>query len=62
MIIEKVKSMNIKIHDVEITRMRASDGLNPGAIFSIRLPKKGDHSAVMASIGEIPSVVSVEEV
>ena len=62
MIIEKVKSMNIKIYDVEITRMRAADGLNPGAIFSIRLPKKGDHSAVMASIGEIPSVVSVEEV
>lgn len=62
MIIEKVKSMNIKIYDVEITRMRATDGLNPGAIFSIRLPKKGDHSAVMASIGEISSVVSVEEV
>lgn len=61
-VIELLKSMNININDIEITRMRASEGLYPGAVFSLHLPKKCDHPGLMAKIGDLPSVISVEEV
>ena len=53
--------MEVRIFDVEITKIRASDGLPPSAIFSIRLPKKLRHAEVMASISSVDGVQTVEE-
>lgn len=61
-IIERIKGMNIKILDVEIVRMRASEGLQPGAVFSVLAKKKTEHSEIMAAVSAIPTVVFVEEV
>ena len=60
-IIEAVKRNNIKIFDIEITKIRASEGLPPSAIFSIRLPKKYRHADIMAEISSIGGVQTVEE-
>lgn len=61
MIIETVKKMNIKIFDVEITKIRATEGLYPSAIYSIRLPKKKRHTEVLTAIAKIEGVRTVEE-
>lgn len=60
-IIETVKKNDIKIFDIEITKIRASDGLPPSAIFSIRLPRKYRHADIMAEIATVGGVQSVEE-
>ena len=60
-IIETLKKMEVRIFDVEITRIRSSDGLPPSAIFSVRLPKKSKHAEVMAAIASVGGVQSVEE-
>lgn len=60
-VIDVLKKLNVRIFDVEITRIRASDGLPPSAIFSIRLPKKLRHADVMANISSVSGVQTVEE-
>ena len=60
-VIDALKKINVRIFDVEITRIRATDGLPPCAIFSIRLPKKLKHAYVMATISSVSGVQTVEE-
>ena len=61
MLIEKLKSMDIHIFDIELTK-----GINPSAtelsaIIDIKLPAKLSHTKVMTGIAELPTVKSVEE-
>jgi len=60
-VIEAVKAMNVRIFDVEITRIRSSDGLPPSAIYSVRLPKKLRHADLIATIAAVPGIQTVEE-
>ena len=60
-IIDTLKKIDVRIFDVEITKIRASDGLPPSAIFSIRLPKKLKHAEVMAVIASVAGIQTVEE-
>ena len=61
LIIETLKQREIKIFEVEITKIRSSNGLPPSAIFAIRLPRKVSHSDVMAEISAVSGVQTVEE-
>lgn len=60
-VIDAIKGMHVKIFDVEITRIRSSDGLPPCAIYSVRLPKKLRHADLMAVIAAVSGVQTVEE-
>ena len=60
-IIDTLKKIDVRIFDVEITKIRASDGLPPSAIFAIRLPKKLKHAEVMAAIASVDGIQTVEE-
>ena len=60
-VIESVKKLDVKIYDIEITRIRSSDGLPPSAILTLRLPKKLRHADLMAAIASVNGVQSVEE-
>jgi putative Mg2+ transporter-C (MgtC) family protein len=60
-IIEKIKSRQVKIFDVEVTRSKYSEGSYPNAIFTLQLPRKTSHTIVMTAIAEIDSVRSIEE-
>ena len=60
-VIDAIKGMNVKIFDVEITRIRSADGLPPCAIYSVRLPKKLRHADLMAVIAAVSGVQTVEE-
>ena len=60
-VIDSVKKLEVKIYDIEITRIRSSDGLPPSAILTLRLPKKLRHADLMAAIASVSGVQSVEE-
>ena len=60
-LIEKLKKMDVKIFDVELSRGKSNDSQFQTAVFDIRLPKKMPHSTVITAIAEIDSVKSVEE-
>lgn len=59
--IDAIKKLNVKIFDIEIIRIRASEGMPANAIFSVRLPKKLRHGDLMAKISAVNGVQSVEE-
>ena len=60
-IIERIKTHQIRIFDVELTKAKYSETHYPNAIFSLQLPKKTSHTVVMTAIAEIDSVRSIEE-
>ena len=60
-VIDAIKKLNVKIFDIEIIRIRASEGVPANAIFSVRLPKKLRHGDLMAKISAVNGVQSVEE-
>lgn len=59
--IETLKKLDVKIFDIEITKIRASDGLPPSAIIAIRIPKKSKHSDIMAAVSSVSGIKTVEE-
>ena len=61
LVIEKIKSENVRIFDVEITKAKYSDSKYPNAIFALRLPKKTPHTTVMTAIAQIDVVRMIEE-
>ena len=58
-IMEKIKSQEIRVFDVEITKAKGM--VCPNAIFSLQLPKKKPHTAVMTAIAELGCVRTIEE-
>lgn len=59
--IERLKKLNVKIFDIEITKIRSADGLPPSAILAIRLPRKAKHSDIMAAVSSVKGIQTVEE-
>jgi putative Mg2+ transporter-C (MgtC) family protein len=60
-IIEAIKKSGTRIFDVEITKAKYSENHHPNAVFSLQLPKKMPHAALLSAISEIDSVRSIEE-
>lgn len=60
-IIERIRSNEVRIFDVEITKAKYSETKYPNAIFSLRLPKKLSHSALMTEIASVDAVRMIEE-
>ncbi|MBO5682854.1 MAG: MgtC/SapB family protein [Clostridia bacterium] len=60
-IIAKLKSIGVRIFDVEITKAKYAENKVPNAIITMRLPKKTPHTRVFSLISEIDSIRSIEE-
>jgi len=60
-IIEKIRENDVRIFDVEITKGKYTETKFPNAIFSLRLPKKLSHSALMTEIASVNAVRMIEE-
>jgi putative Mg2+ transporter-C (MgtC) family protein len=60
-IISKIKENDVRIFDVEITKGKYSETKFPNAIFSLRLPKKLSHSALVTAIATVENVRMIEE-
>ena len=59
-IIAAIKAQSIRIFDVEIHKSKGI-GVNQSAVFSMRLPKRMPHTAVLSVIASVEQVRSVEE-
>ena len=60
MIVDTVKKSGAHIIDLEITKSKGADK-RPCAIFSVQIPRKLNHQALMTVISKIDGVVAVEE-
>ena len=60
-IVEHIRLKEVRIFDVEITKAKYSETKYPNAIFSLRLPKKLTHSALVTAIASVEAVRSIEE-
>ena len=61
LVLSTLKEQDVKIFDVEITKQKISDSAYPNAIFSLKLPKKKSHAVIMASIAQIDTIRSIQE-
>ncbi len=61
-LIDSIKKLGVKIFDIEIRKAKSNDGIYPGSIISIKLPKGMPHSVLMAEVASTKGVRSVEEV
>ena len=52
---------NVRIYDVELSKARQNDSKYPGAIFSLKLPKKVSHASIVTEIASIKAVRTIEE-
>ena len=59
-IIACLKSMEIHIYEVDINR--GVNGLNPGAVFSIRLEHWRPHAEILATVSHLENVIKINEV
>ena len=60
-VLDSLRSMNIKIFDVEITNVRDIRIESPSVIIEMRLPRRRPHAEIITSIAGIDGVISVEE-
>ncbi len=60
-IIERIRFKEVRIFDVEITKGKYTESKYPNAIFSLRLPKKLTHSALVTEIASVDAVRTIEE-
>ncbi len=60
-IVDTIKKTGAYIVDMEITKKSSSEGRNPCAVFSIQIPRKIKHQAMMTMLAKLDGVVSVEE-
>ncbi len=59
-VISTIKSNDVRIFDVEIQKSKTVTK-NPGAIFSVRLPRRMSHAKLMTLIAGVENVRSIEE-
>ena len=52
--------MDIRIYDVDINR--GAGGLNPSAVFSVRLDEWRPHAEILSTISHLESVTMINEV
>ncbi len=60
LIIAQIKEQDVRIFDVELTK--SVGGVYPNAIFTLQLPKKKAHTAVITAIAQVDTVRTIEEI
>lgn len=61
-VVEKIKGQEVRIFDVELSKGKNSESGCPNAIFSLQLPRKKSHTAIMTAIAEVENVRTIEEI
>ena len=59
---EELKTENIKVRNLEITRTRDEDAVHSSAIFTLRCPRGADTDAVLSKIRAIDGIFLAEEI
>lgn len=61
-IINRIKSLNVQIYEVDIDRGKEDKLRYPSAVFSIRLQSKLAHTQLLTAISELENVYTIEEI
>ena len=61
-ILNRIKSQDVQIFDVDIERGRADQSQNPSAVLSIRLNRKQSHASILAAISESEAIRVIDEI
>lgn len=61
-VIDMIKNDGIRIYDIEINKADANTGAYAGAIFSMRLPQKQPHAAILAKLASCSVIRALEEI
>ncbi len=62
LVIDMIKSEGIRIYDIEINKASPYVGAYASAVFSMHLPEKQPHSAIIARLASIKTIRSLEEI
>ncbi len=60
-VMEKIRSANNVVYDVEVNKGKEALGEKPSAIFSIKLAKRVTHESVIMAIADVDSVHTITE-
>ena len=60
-VMEKIRSENNVVYDVEMNKGKEAYGESPSAIFSVKLAKRVSHASVIMTIAELDSVRAITE-
>ena len=60
-VMEKIRSGNNVVYDVEMSKGKEALGESPSAIFSIKLAKRVSHASVIMAIADLDSVRAITE-
>ena len=60
-VMEKIRSENNVVYDVEMSKGKEAYGESPSAIFSVKLAKRVSHASVIMTIAELDSVRAITE-
>ena len=61
-VIDMIKSDGIRIFDIEISKADVNTGAYANAVFSMRLPQKQPHSAILAKLAGCSVIRGLEEI
>ena len=61
-IINRIKSLDVQIYEVDIDRGKEDKLRHPSAVFTIRLQKKQPHTLLLTAISELENVYTIEEI
>ena len=61
-IIATIKQMNVRVYSVDINKVKNGNYVTRSAVFSVRLPKKTVHSALIAVLAKKSSILLIDEI
>ena len=61
-VVNCVKKQDIRIYDVDISKVEQNGEQHVRGLFSVKLPKRGPHTELLARIATIDGIVAIEEI
>ena len=61
-VVNTIKSKDIRIYDVELGKVEQNGESYVKGLFSVKLPKRGPHTEILAKIATLDGIVAIEEI
>ena len=61
-LISRIKSMNIKFHNMEMNKAQQGNSTQINVLMNLRLPKRQNHVEVLAELSCVDGIISMEEI
>ncbi len=61
-IVNFIKKRDIKLYDIEINKAKDHENKSLSALFTLRLPKREEHTAILAKLSTLDGIIIIDEV